>query len=399
MKVELILPRKEKSKLVESGLYVVPLTLTQLAAVTPDNIELRLVDENLADVDYEWNPDLVGISVMTSQVGRAEEISQEYKLRGKTVIWGGIHPTVVDQSKNPYIDSFVVGEAEGLWSDILSDFKKGSLKRRYENAQSMDLNKVVPSRKRGLLKPSVDVLIEGLMTSRGCRFECPYCSASKVHGRRISWVSPGRVEKDVANMSSNYGAFYDDNLLNNKRYAIDVLRKIKKYNKRWFAELDPVSALDEEVAQILSEAGVKVVLIGFESVVPENLEGNKKYLHPSRWNKVVSNLHKYDIRVNGNFMVGFDNDGPDIFDKTKKQIIKDGIDFAAFSIVTPYPGTRLYERLYSRIFDWSWSNYDLKQVVFEPRLLTPEQLEEGTRKLREGYLPSILLIKDILQNC
>src|SRR3989344_649685 len=128
MKVELILPRKEPNKLVDIGFYVVPQTLSQLAAVTPRDIDVTLTDENYEDIDFGSAPDLVGISVMTSQVNRAMEISAEYKRRGITVVWGGIQPTVVDQSDNPNIDSVVLGEAENIWPIVLHDFSEGKLK-------------------------------------------------------------------------------------------------------------------------------------------------------------------------------------------------------------------------------------------------------------------------------
>ena len=167
----------------------------QLAAVTPSDVDLVLTDENYKDVDYESDADLVGISVITCQFHRAMEISREFKKRGKTVIWGGIHPTAVDQSDNESIDSYVVGEAELLWPEILKDFQKGELKRRYQSEDYVDLN-TIPLPKRDLIDPSVDI-IETMISSRGCKYDCNYCSISIVYGKKVRWFNVDRIVEDI----------------------------------------------------------------------------------------------------------------------------------------------------------------------------------------------------------
>jgi radical SAM superfamily enzyme YgiQ (UPF0313 family) len=192
--------------------------------------------------------------------------------------------------------------------------------------------------------------------------------------------------KDIENIQSSYIAFCDENLLNYKKYAFELLNHIKIYGKQYLAQLDPHSALDEEVAKMLGEASIKIALVGFESVNPENFLGNPKYIPPSEWGKIVKNLHKYGVKVNGSFIIGFDNDGPDVFEKTLKIIQEAEIDIPTFTILTPYPGTRLYNRLLreERIIDNDWGNYDLYHVVFKPKLLTPQELLEGVGYLRKN---------------
>ena len=185
-------------------------------------------------------------------------------------------------------------------------------------------------------------------------------------------------------MKSNAVTFFDENLTNNIRYAFDLLDGIKNFGKKYFVQVDPTSALNEKVAKKIGEAGAKVVLIGFESVNPENLT---KYVSPSEWPRIIENFHKQGVMVDGNFMVGFDNDGPDIFEKTADAAKRCDMDYVATSVLTPYPGTKVYNRLKNegRIFDNNWSNCDLRSVVYEPKLMTPDQLLEGSIYLKREF--------------
>ena len=379
MKFELILPRQEKTKLAHLGMYIVPMGASYLTANIGDDVEIRIIDENLTDVDYIWNPDLVGLSVMTSQADRAMEISKRYKELGIPSIWGGIHPTVVDQTNNENIASFVVGEGENLISKILSDFKKGELQRRYQDSNPVDLDKVIP--RKDLFKPDVRVILDTMVASRGCPNGCDFCSASHVYGKKVRRVSIPKILEGIEKMISDYGIFCDDNITSNRRFVGELFNELKKYNKTWFVQIDPKAALDKEIAEMMGKAGVKVALIGFESANPENFIGNKKYVPPSEWKKAVENLHRNNMAVNGQIIIGFDNDKMDIFDKTEKAIVSSGIDIIGVSMLTPLPGTALYSRIEPRIFDRKWSNYDLYHVVFEPKHMSPEVLAEGVKRL------------------
>jgi radical SAM superfamily enzyme YgiQ (UPF0313 family) len=386
MIAELILPRKEKHKFKDLGFYVVPQTLTQLAAVTSDDVDLILTDENLKDVDFNSGADLVGISVMTSQADRALEISRAYKARGATVVWGGIHPSAVDQAGNTSIDSFVVGEGEALWPQLIEDFRNGNLKRRYINTKPVNLNET-PLPLRYLIKPEINIIIESTSTSRGCKYSCEHCSASLTFGKGIRFVEPDRVIRDIEGMDNKIVAFFDENMMSNPNYASSLMKRLDGYGKQYFIQVDPYSALDKDVAVMLSNAGVKLVFIGFESIYPENFRGNKKYVPAGEWRRIVDNLHENGIKVDGGFMFGMDFDDPFVFEKTEAEVKKAGIDFFSMGVLVPYPGTRLFQRLEreGRLFNRSWKDYDLVHCVFEPKSMAPEFLEQGVADLKSRY--------------
>ena len=396
MKVELILPRREPNKLVDIGFYVVPQTLSQLAAVTPRDIDVTLTDENYEDIDFGSAPDLVGISVMTSQVNRAMEISAEYKRRGITVVWGGIHPTVVDQSDNPNIDSVVLGEAENIWPAVLHDFLEGKLKPRYKDDKPVDID-AIPLPKRNTTYPKDLLVLESTLGSRGCIYTCSHCSSSLVYGRGIKMRSISRVLEDIRNIRSKYVIFFDENIFNKKSQGVELMHQMAPLGKNSFVQIDPRSALDERLAESLGQAGVKIALIGFESVNPENFGGNPKYVPPGLWPRIVENMHKYGIKIDGNFMLGLEHDGPDIFDRTNEAIRTAKIDFVGSSIVTPYPGTGLHAQLLreGRILHHDWDKYDLRNVVFIPKLLTPSELQAGFGQLSTEHRTAFLHINEI----
>lgn len=392
MRVQLIMPRKEKKRITAFGVYAAPLSLLQLAALTPPNIELKLGDENLEDTDFDWKPDLVGLSVMTSQADRADEISRRFKEKGAKVVWGGFHPTFVDQTQNSAIDSFVVGEAEEAWPRLLKDFEAGMMQKKYQGRPA-DLN-AIPLPRRDFLRPKDVGIVEMIMASRGCYFSCSYCAANIYGG--VRWKNPRRLEQELATIESQACAFGDSNMALPKAYVKQLLETAKKFRKSWFAQVDPKSSLDSEIAKIFSEAGIKLVLVGFESVNPENFAGNSKYLHPERWKEVVDNFHKYGILVNGDFMLGFDYDKEDVFERTRKAVQQIRLDCACFGILTPYPGTQIADELKPRIFDKRWGNYDTNHVVFTPKNISPEQLEAGTKELRTMFIPVYSILKDAL---
>jgi radical SAM superfamily enzyme YgiQ (UPF0313 family) len=396
MIAELILPRKDMHKFKDLGFYVVPQTLTQLAAVTPYDVNLILTDENLVNVNFDSGADLVGISVMTSQADRALEISREYKARGAVVVWGGIHPSAVDQAGNTTIDSFVVGEGEVLWPQLIEDFRNGNLRKKYMNTKPVNLNDS-PLPLRNLMKPDVNIVVESTSTSRGCKYSCEHCSASLSFGNGVRFVEPERVIRDIGNMDSKVVAFFDENIMSNPNYASGLMKRLDGFGKQYFVQVDPYSALDEKVAVMLGKAGVKIAFIGFESVYPENFQGNKKYVPPREWRNIVDNFHGNGIKVDGGFMFGMDFDDPYVFERTEDEVKRSGIDFFSMGVLVPYPGTRLFQRLEKegRLFNRSWTDYDLNHCVFEPRSITPEFLEQGVADLKSRYTSVFMRLSDV----
>jgi radical SAM superfamily enzyme YgiQ (UPF0313 family) len=387
MNVQLILPRKDIGRTVDLGCYVIPQTLTQLAAVTPPEINLNLTDENLTPVCFDHPADLVGISVMTSQVRRAEEISREFKRRGSLVVWGGIHPTAVDQSENPFIDSFVVGEGERIWPQLLIDAQQERLQRRYRDPVLVDLN-AIPLPRRELLAPDVALLVESPIVSRGCIYSCEHCSIHIVYGSHVRTPSVDRIVEDIQRMRSPVVAFGDENFLNNRARGKTLAERLQDSGKQYWIEIDPRAAQDTSILPLLQSMGVRLVFIGFESIHAENFPPGK-YVQPSLWRAIADSFHDYGIKIQGSFMVGMDHDDCSVVERTEEAVQRAGIDFLALSILTPYPGTRLYQRMQEegRIIDREWHHYDLAHCVIKPKnpALTPEALEEAVRATKRRH--------------
>ena len=377
MKVDLVLPKQEDGKPRGKRGVIVSRALAQLAAVTPENVQLRCIDEFFEKATPSPNVDLVGISVRTPQYKRAVEISQAYKNVGAKVVWGGIHPTALPLEKSELVDCYVRGEAERTWPMLLGDFERGQLKKEYRDEVPVDIN-AIPLPKREVCRTDNPFLVESLVTSRGCIYDCEHCSATLAYGGKgIRFVDVERVSQDLASIPGKLVAVCDENLLNSKRRADDMFEIFAKSGKTFIAQFDPVSAKDPELAGKLKRAGVRVALVGFESAYPANFEGNKKYVHPSEWPGIVGRMRDNGIIVRGLFMFGLDCDDERVFDETDRLTRNARIDQAYTGILTPFPGTRLYGRLEKegRILHSRWEEYDTKHVVFRPKNISPEALQ------------------------
>lgn len=378
MKVDLVLPKQDDGRSRDKRGVIVSGTLAQLAAVTPDNIQLRCIDEFFDTAIPSRDVNLVGISVRTHQVRRAIEISQAYKGLGAKVVWGGIHPTALPQEKSPFVDCYVRGEAERTWPMLLRDFERGELKEEYRDETPVDVNDL-PLPRRDLFKRADNpFVIESLPTSRGCIYDCEHCSATLVYGSQgIRFVNTDRVSQDLANISGRLVAVCDENIMNSRDRAELMFDVFAHSGKKFIVEFDPVSAKNPELAEKLKRAGVRVALIGFESVYPENFRGNRKYVPPNEWPRIVGRMHEKGIIVRGLFMFGLEHDDENVFDETDRLTREAGIDNVYAGILTPFPGTRLYRRLEreGRLLHKTWDKYDTKNVVFRPRNISPEVLQ------------------------
>lgn len=384
MKVDLVLPRQEKG----IKATIVSQALAQLAAVTPENVQLRCIDEFFEASAPSLGVDLVGISVRTPQYKRALEISQTYKNQGAKVVWGGIHPTVLPLEKSELVDCYVRGEAERTWPMLLGDFERGELKGEYADKVPVDIN-AIPLPRRDISRPKGDFIIEALISARGCRYNCEYCPSRLLYaGKGIRFADLRRVAEDLKNIPGKVVALCDENLMNDEERAEALLDVFAESGKQFLVQFDPHSARNSELVKKLSGAGVIAASIGFESVNPENFRGNGKYVHPSEWPRIVERMHKNGILVNGLFMFGLDQDDERVFDETKRIAAESGIDHVSPGILTPFPGTRLYQRLEEegRILHRRWGEYDAKHVVFRPKNISPEELQA---KWNERYAPSL----------
>ena len=381
MKINLIAParrRSGKQGLTGRAFQVPPLSLGILASLTPDGFDVRLMDENLHDVDFSDVPDLAGITCLTASAPRAYEISDRYRAMGAKVVLGGIHASALPDEAIEHADSVVIGEAEGVWPQVVSDFRSGRLQRFYEGARPEPSNILAPRRdiyeRKGYFVKSV------VQTSRGCPFGCDFCSVQRFFGNRFRFRSVHSVVDEVRSMATRFVAFVDDNIAGSHAHAKQLFQALAPLNIRWICQAPISIGKDGELLSLMRKAGCRGVFIGFESIAPACLkEVGKGFNLVDKFREHIKRIHDNGISIEGAFIFGFDHDDKDVFKRTLDFIVKAKIDFAQFGILTPFPGTKLHERLTreGRILTTDWEKYDIAHTVFKPALLTAEELNAG----------------------
>ena len=384
MKLKLIVPVAVKQKSLARYFSIPPLNLLYVAAVTPKDVEIALVDEHVDEIDFEEEIDLVGITALTATAPRAYEIGDEFKKRGVKVVLGGIHPSLLPEEAIQHADAVVVGEAENLWPQLIEDFKRGELKRFYQSSQKPSLENL-PFPRRDLLQGKRYLTKNFIQVTRGCPFDCDFCSVSRFFGKKHRFRPVGDVIKEIENLKGKFTVFADDNIVAHPRYAKELFKALIPYKKRWFSQAALTMNDDDELLRLAAQSGCEGVYIGFESLSDIGLKKLKKY---TDFKEAIHKLKSYGIRVEGSFIFGFDSDDKTVFEKTLKFTQDIKLDAATFHLLTPLPGTKLYEKLEreNRIIKRDWSKYDFSTVVFEPKQMTMEELQEGIHwTMKEFY--------------
>ena len=389
MKLTLVAPARRKSGkqgLTGRAFQIPPLSLGILASMTPPEIKVNLMDENLNNIDFSDTPDLVGITTLTANAPRAYEIAGKFRARGAKVVLGGIHPSAVPLEAIQHADSVVLGEAEGVWGRVLDDFKTNSLKRFYKGVKPDPSQIFAPRRdiyqRKGYFVKSV------VQTSRGCPFGCDFCTVQRFFGNKFRFRSVHSVVDEVRSLATKFVAFVDDNIAGSYPHTKQLCAALAPLNIRWICQAPIGIGKDSELLRLMRRGGCRGVFVGFESIVPACLkEVGKSFNVIDKFREYVKRIHDNGISVEGAFIFGFDHDDKDSFKRTLDFIVKARIDFAQFGILTPFPGTKLFQRLKQedRILTADWEKYDIAHTVFRPAKMTPEELEEGRRWIEDEF--------------
>ena len=385
MKIVLISPKgplyRHRGGIFKKNLRYAPLTLTTLAAyVPPDlNATVEIIDEGIEDVDLNLKADLVGMTVITGSSMRAYTLADHFRSRGIPVILGGPHITLIPEDAQPHADAIVVGYAEDTWPELLRDFAAGQMKPRYTQSPNMSLaNRPFP--RRELMKAHRFLTTHVFEATRACVHSCDFCVVPTAWGLK-PYLKP--VEEVVADIKQHWARkiiFIDLNLIADKGYAARLFEALIPLKLNWFGLSTTLLGKDEPLLKLAARSGCTGLLMGFESITPENLKMSKKgFNSPAQYKDLVALLHKYGITLMACFTFGMDNDTPDVFMKTARFAIESGVDLPRYAIVTPFPNTGLYKRLESegRILTKNWELYDAQHVVFQPKLMTPAELYAG----------------------
>lgn len=386
MKILLLMPHPNANRSLFTRFTYPSLTLQQIAAITPKEHHVEIVDERFGRVNFNKDYDLVGISCLTYNSIRGYEIANIFRKKGTKVVFGGYHASLLPEEAKQHADSVVIGEGEETWPRLLKDLEKGSLKPFYRAEKLLEPEEIPPARHDiGLFTP----FTEAIQASRGCPTGCEFCAMQMVEGPRFR----GRLVENVINEMKTLRAkiifFADASLTINPTYTKSLFKGMKEINANFecFGNMN-VLTRDDELLKAASDAGVYKWYIGIESISQENINAaGKRTNKVKEYAKAIKKVKAHGMSITGFFMFGFDNDTPDIFQKTLQAIYEWELDEASFSIVTPYPGTRLFKRLEEagRITSYDWSRYTEGNVNFKPNKMTEQELLEGIRDIAADF--------------
>jgi len=356
-----------------------PLTATSLAALVPKelNYDISIIDESVQKVPLQKEFDVVAISVLTGTSKRAYELADHYKQMGATVILGGVHVTLLPDETAKHADSIVLSFAEKTWPQLLHDLEKGELKPRYESRENCFYN--IPTPLRHLQKKSGYMVPNTVSATRGCKNICDFCSVSAAG---FGWQTRpiNEVLDEVRAIPAKRIVFNDVSMGEDMQYFKELLKGLAPLKKTWGGLVSTKVFADPEIPRLLKDSRCAYLLIGFESLNNFSLKNiNKGFNSYDNYLRIIEILRSVDVILMGCFIFGFDEDMPDIFEKTVDFVNRYKVNIPRYAIYTPYPGTQLFNRLQQegRILHTYWEHYDTQHVVFQPKNMTPEQLDEG----------------------
>ena len=356
------------------------LALLVVAALTPENHDLVLEDENIETLDLDDSPDLVGMSVNVDTSSRAYEIADTYRHRGIPVVLGGIHASACPEEALVHADAVCIGEAEQVWPRILCDAAAGRLRGRYEAPAIFDPAKI-PAPRWPLIRTERYLYTNIVCASRGCPFRCEFCYNSCAYRRhRYTPRSVDSVIEEIRSLGTRHVMFIDDNFIGDIRWTRDLVGAMKPLGLKWSAAVSTNIGQHPALLDDMAESGCQSLFIGFETTSRHALRSVQKHQnHVELYDDLIDGIHRRGIMINSSLVFGFDDHGPDVFADTLDWLVSHRIETMTAHILTPYPGTRLFDRFSrdGRITDTDWSHYNTAHVVFRPERMSPEELQRG----------------------
>jgi len=380
MKILLIVSQKGETKSAVRFIYP-PLNLQQIAALTPSNHDVSVIDESFKKINFDkkYEYDLIGISTNTRNAYRAYEIADEFRKRGITVVLGGYHPSALPEEAKQHADSVVIGEAEETWPQLIKDLEKGELKPFYSPTKAIDAEKII-SPNREVTKNFY--LISVMQASRGCPHGCEFCAITNQKFGRLYRPRPlENVINEIKTLRRKTFSFHDPSLTINLDYTKKLFKEMIGLNKKFIC-YGNVGTLgqDEELLELASKAGCVGWSVGIDSISQDSLNLIHKTINRvEEYKNSLEKIKNHGMSIFGSFIFGFDTDHKDIFEKTSEFIREVDIDVPIFNILTPYPGTPIYNKFEKegRLLNKNWDLYTLNDVVFKPKNMTPKELSNG----------------------
>lgn len=396
------MPRGDRSyygKVSKSGKAgFIRLGLPTVASLTPADWEVEILDSRVKEVDFDQHADLVGITGFTSEIPHAYSIADGFRKRGVKVVMGGIHVSALPDEALTHADSVVIGEAELVWEGLLRDLENGCLKPIYKSDNLPEMGGW-PTPRRDLVNRAMHGAgFNAMQATRGCPFDCGYCAVTVFFGKKFRTRPVDEVIEEIKGFDTNEFFFLDDNITGKPAYAKELFRKLIPLKRTWGSQTAIIMSKDEELLDLYARSGGRYAFIGFESLSEKNLKKvNKSWNSPSGYPESIKRIQKAGINIIASFVFGLDDDDPSVFKNTFDFIMENNIAAGQFHILTPLPGTVLYKEFKKegRITDYDWAKYHTGEVVFKPKGMTPEELQQGYFWIhRETYK-----IRNILKRC
>jgi len=378
MNIALISPSRNPDVKKPKGIMMPQLALNLLEGLTPPEHDVTLIEEEIDEIDLDMESDLVGISCMTSNAPRAYYLADEFRKRGKTVVIGGVHPTILPDEALGHADSVVIGEAEGVWEQLLADVQRDRLQRKYHKPFP-SLDRYVHIRHRKGTKKRLFGAVP-VMTTRGCPYNCEFCCVHDIFGRRIRHVPVENVVRDIRESGGKTILFLDDNIIGDPKYAKELFRAIKPLKIRWGGQASISFVRETEMMRLAAESGCIGLFFGLESVSKSQLLAMRKSLKDlEQVGDAIQRVKDFGIHFHASMIFGFDDDTREVFPETLDFLERYRVSSASLNVLTPYPGTRTYEKMRSegRLLTDNWRYYDHNTVVFQPKNMSPLELQVG----------------------
>ena len=377
-----------------------PLAIAALLSLIPKYIEVEFFDERVEVLPDYFETDLVAISVETFTARRAYQIAAKIRTTGIPVVLGGIHPTAMPEEALNYCDAVVIGEAEGIWEEVIEDLKNGNLKRIYSHEDKPSLKNIHFNRE--LFKDKKYTPIIPIQFGRGCKSSCEFCSVHAFFGKGIRHRPIEEVVSEIKQLKAKNIFFVDDNILINEGVTEELLEALIPLKIKWTSQASIDIVNNPKLLKLMKESGCMSLIIGFETMDDRNLKLMGKGINLSNdYEDAIKILGDYGIMIYGTFIIGYDFDDTTSFNTIYDFAMNNNLMLANFNPLIPMPGTRLYERFEKEgrlIYEKWWldSRYRYGDTVFIPKGMSAEDLAEGCYKSRIDFNKYSAIIKRLI---
>ena len=377
-----------------------PILFGIIKSLTPAEYDIDFIDERIEQLPNQIDSDIIAFSVETYTAKRAYILSKKYKTEKNVIVMGGFHACVMPDEILKYADSVLIGDAEDTWGAFLADYSKGTLKTKYISSEQTPLRCL--HNDPSIYKHNY-YNIGVYQISRGCKFNCDFCSIKTMY-KCVRKKTADMVVQELKQAKEKIIFFVDDNLFYNKASAIELFRKIAPLKKKWACQISMDAARDDELLREMKKAGCFLVLMGFESLNPESLKEMHKAANTTAdYEEVIRRIYRHRLLIYGTFVLGCDNDNPDVFGKTYEFAVRNKMAVTNFNPLIPMPGTGIYQRMEKdhRLLYKKWwlsDYYHYGETAFLPKNMTPKQLCDGCLTMRTDFYSVGCILKRLFAN-